>query len=235
MKTMLLLTIMGMLLPMAGSSAPWAPAAVSNPAFVQRCEREMLPRFDIEWRLFGFDTNNTVSSKVLHNKSVHGSLGEFMLGMTATQTRAEIAVSAPSLTDSDSGQECLAPRIFVELLLPRMDVYVARELPASSCSYRAVLDHEMQHIRVYEEAVPKLAETLRARLKTRYGNGPLFAPAGKGLDQLDNDIEHWLRPMIQAELMRVEQVQRTIDSAEESFRLSGVCGGELNANLGRRY
>ena len=228
-KTALAVLALILLLP-----SPSAAAAAPSAAFIARCERDLAPQVDVEWKIFGYDVTNTVSSRVLNTKAVHGYPGEFTLGLTAMRSRAEISLSAPSLTDAASGQECLAPRVSVELLLPRMDVFVARELPATSCPFRAVMEHEMQHVKVYEEALPLLADTLRARIHARFARGPLYAPAGTGMARLDEDVDRWLRPMIQAELLRVEQRQRLIDSDEESFRLSGVCGGELSARMAGR-
>ncbi|MCC6072890.1 hypothetical protein ACFSQU_14090 [Massilia sp. GCM10020059] len=207
----------------------------SEPAFEQRCEREMKPRFDVSLSEAGHQVDNTVSSRVLNNKSVHNSAGDFMIGMTALETHTSVLFDGPTLADKATGRECVSPRISVELLVPRMSVYVAREFAPTSCSYRAILEHEMRHVHLYREQFPQVEARVRAGLAARFGDRPLYATHGAGRAALQAEVDQWLRPFIRKQIAGLEVAQAALDTPEETFRLYGACQGELASNLTGRY
>jgi hypothetical protein len=224
----LLLLILLFLLPRPVMSAP----SVSQ--FEQRCEREMRPTFEVLARLNGFAVNNTVSSRVLNTRGTYTMAGQSMMGMTASSTRAEISIDGAALADQDSGRECIAPRITIELSYQPLDVYVARELHPASCSYREVYAHEMKHVRVYRENLPVIEQRVREELMRRY-TGPVYAQRNKGLAILHEQFESWLRPFLKAELAKVEVQQRALDSHIENERLSHLCQGEIASAMGSSF
>lgn len=228
MKTALLAALMTAL------SLP-AAAQAGGQTFEQRCEMEMKPSFEVSLRESGYQVDNTVSSRVLNNRSVHHYAGELMLGMTALEARTVVSFDGPALADKATGRECVAPRISVELAFPAMSVFVAREFSPASCSYRQVLDHELRHVQRYRDQFPSLVQSVRHGLAARFGDRPLYAPRGKGLDKLEVDIDTWVRPYIKAEIGRMELAQAAMDTPDESFRMSIACHGELANNLGNRY
>lgn len=227
-KTILVLVFLLLFLVSGGSAAD-----VGKTPFEQRCERDMKPRLQVNSRVFGFQIDNTVSSRVLNNRSLHTYAGQQMLGMTALQSRTEVQIDAPAL--ADGGLECIAPRVSVELLFPRIEVFIAREFSPVSCSYREILAHEMGHVRLYQEQLPKVEATVRAALEARFAQRPLYAAVGQGIERLQDEVDTWLRPLIQAELAKIELFQKALDTREESARLSLACHGELAENLGSRY
>lgn len=209
--------------------------ASNTTPFQARCEREMRPKIVIESRDYGYRIDNTVPSRVLHNRALHSAAGDLMLGMTALESRVEIESDGPALQDGVSGAECIAPRISVALRYLPIQVYVAREFSPASCSYREILAHEMRHVQLYRELLPKVQTLVRGALAQRFAGAPLYAQAGQGLALLERQVDTWLRPLIQAELAKVEISQRSIDTDQEAFRLSSACSGELALNLGGRY
>jgi hypothetical protein len=224
-----LLLLLLFLLPRPVMSAP------SVNQFEQRCEREMRPTFEVLTHLNGFKVHNTVSSRVLNTRGNYASAGDAMMGMTASNTRAEVFIDGAALTDSHSGRECVAPRITVELSYQPLDVYVARELHPASCSYREVYAHEMQHVRIYRDSLPAIEQRVRDELVGRYGAQPVYAPSNKALAMLHEEVEAWLRPLLKAELAKVELLQRALDSRDETERLSHLCQGELATAMGSSF
>jgi hypothetical protein len=224
-----LLLLLLFLLPRPVMSAP----SVNH--FEQRCESEMRPRFDVLARVNGFVVHNTVSSRVLVTRGTYSKAGQAMMGMTASSTRAEIDIDGAALIDPDSGRECIAPRITIELSYQPLDVYVARELHPASCSYREVYAHEMQHVRIYRDNLPIIEQRVHEELVRRYGGQPLFAPLNRGLAILHDQIESWLRPLLKAELAKVELQQLALDSRDETERLSHLCQGEIASAMGSSF
>lgn len=204
-------------------------------AFEQRCERDMKPVLEVRAHEAAFFVDNRVSTRVLHTRETDGRASQLMLGLTSSTTRTEVVFDGPALLDKAGGRECVAPRIWVDLSYAPLHVYVAREFSAVSCPYRAVVAHEMQHVELYRTRLPMVERTVRAALERRYGGGPMYAPAGHGLDRLADDVDNWLRPLIRAELAVVAALQLDIDSPEEEFRLSRACQGEAASQLNAMY
>lgn len=213
-----------------------AGASESQSAFERRCEREMKPVLDVRLRENGYHVNNTVSSKVLNNRGLRlGASGDKVLGLTTVQTRTEFLVDSPVLLDQGSGRECVSPRVEVDILFPRIEVYVAREFSPVSCSYRLVLAHEMRHVNLYREFQPRLLQMIRTAMEMKLGGGPLYAPAGIGPQMVDDYIDNTLRPFIRAEMAKIEQSQLEIDNEEERWALSFACQGEVRTQMSARF
>jgi hypothetical protein len=225
----LLLLLLLLLLP------SHAVAAAPDGNFEQRCERAMLPRIAVHAHHPGFVVHNSVSSRVLSNRSESISAGQLMMGMTSSNTRAEVSIEGPSLTDLASDRECVAPHIEVDLSYQPLDVYVAREFHPASCAYREVFAHELQHVKIYADHLPIIERVVREELVKRYGGRPLYAPRGKGLATLQDQIDTWLRPLIKRELTQVEMKQSALDSRMETDRLSHLCQGEVAAMMGSSF
>jgi hypothetical protein len=225
----ILLLLLLMLLPRPAIAAP------SAATFEQRCEREMQPSLEVVALRPGFAVKNNLSSRILNTRVNYAYSGDAMLGMTATSTRTEIDIDGPALSDPSSGRECIAPKIAVQISYQPLDVYVARELHPASCSYRTVYEHEMQHVKIYVDNLPRIEKLVRGELGKRFGGGPLYAPAKKALPMLQDQVDTWLRPLIREELAKVEAQQRKLDSLAESERLSRSCSGEVLTLMGTRY
>lgn len=225
----LLLLLLLLLLPSHVNAA--------NPAdnFEQRCEREMLPKIEVHAHRPGFVVNNTVSSRVLNTRGDSVRVGQSMMGLTASTTRAEISIDGPGLADAASGRECIAPIIEVDLSYQPLDVFVAREFHPASCAYRAVFTHELQHVKVYADSLPVIERAVRAALEQRYAGKPLYAERGKALAALQEQIDGWLRPLIKAELAKVDRLQLALDSVDESDKLSHSCHGEVAHLMGSSF
>ena len=210
-------------------------AAAAGAGFEQRCEQEMKPRFEVVSRAAGYKVNNTVSSRLLNNRGSYTSVGQMMMGMTSSHALAEIDITGPLLVDVQNGRECLAPHIIVELSYQPLDVFVAREFNPHSCPFRVVIEHELRHVQVYSEQLPRIEAMVRRELELRYAGRPLYAKAGDALNYLQRDIDTWLRPLIRAELASVELMQHAIDSPEEEERLSRACQGEVASMMGSSF
>lgn len=225
-------SIAPLLLALLARQAGATPPADS---FEQRCARDMLPVIAVHAQPPGFKVHNTLSARVLNTRGAFASAGQALLGMTASSTHADIDIDGPSLFDPASGLECIAPHITVELSYQPLDVYVAREFHPASCSYREVYAHEMQHVRIYLDHLPRIERRLRDELVSRYGGRPLYAPHNVGIATLNAEIDTWLRPFIQAELAQVEKRQQALDSGDETERLSHLCQGEIASAMGSSF
>ena len=214
-----------------------APATAGDvtPSFQARCQQEMAPQFTVDAQLAGYRIDNTIGTRVLNGISKHASLGDSMLGLTALTSQVRVRIDGSPLLDDASGAECVAPQIDVELRFLPMRVYIGREFGPASCAYREILSHEMRHVQLYEATLPRLEALIRSELDKRFAGGPVYAAPGRAIPALQHDVDRWLRPMIRAELDKLEKLQGALDTREESHRLSAACLGAVAADLALSY
>lgn len=212
------------------------PVSVSSATdFFARCEKTMHASISVSASVPRYVVNNQLSTRVLNTRATYGSSTHPVMGMTASRTRAEISLDGATLSDPGHARECIAPRIDVALSFQPLDVYVAREFPPLSCAYREVLAHEMAHVKIYTEQLARIERLVNQQLLLRYDGHPIYADAGKGLATLQDQIDDWLRPLIQQELAQVERLQAQLDNQAETERLSHACLGEVAAMMGSSF
>jgi hypothetical protein len=213
-----------------------APASEAAPRddFEQRCLQQMRPSIRVSASTPTFVLNDNVSTRILSTRSRYASGTLSVMGMTASRTLADISIDGAAMLDADGARECIAPRIEVLLSFQPLDVYVAREFNRHSCAYRAVLEHEMEHVRIYAEQLARIERLIHGELVRRYDR-PLYAAAGKGVDTLHSQINGWLDPMIREELNKVETLQARLDTPEQTDRLSHACLGEVAYMMGSSF
>jgi hypothetical protein len=224
-------TLFSPLLTLALALASPSAAADPKTAFEARCETEMLPKLEVTMLPLNYEINNSVSSRILFYRSEHVHSGEMMLGSTSLQKTSEVSFGGSTLTDAGANRECIAPSVSVTLTFRPVNVYIAREFRPNTCAYNTVLKHEMRHVKLYEDEVPKMTDKVREQLRLRYGQRPLYAKAGETLAQLQQDVDEWLRPLIRSELERIEKKQVEVDTFEEKMQMSQACLGQLAENL----
>jgi len=181
----------------------------------------------------GYRIDNTRSYFDLTRLKGAVQRGSWVLGLTHTEARVSIKVGGRMLTDQATGHECVAPRIDVNLDYQPIVIYVSREFPPGSCSYREVLAHEMRHLTTYQDFLPKTENIVRARLAARFAGKPLYAPIGQARSLLQREVDRSWMPYIKREMEKVEILQAAIDTPQEYARLGKVCAGEVQSLLTR--
>jgi hypothetical protein len=179
----------------------------------------------------GYSVNNATSWRAL-TAMRPGPEGTFVLGLTKAESRVSIGIDGPVLPDKASGYECVAPKVTVSLFYIPFVIYVGREFVPGSCAYQEILAHEMRHLNTYLAHLPRVETVVRAALKKRFDNQPLYAPAGQARALLEREIDATWMPYIRAEMAKVEVLQLAIDSPKEYARLSKVCKGEVQSLIG---
>ena len=180
----------------------------------------------------GYTVNNTLSYKALTRMKGQDAARSYVLGLTKAESRISIGLNAEILSDPQSGQECIAPHIDVSLSYVPIIIYVGSEFPPGTCAYQEILAHEMRHLKAYLDHLPKVETLVRAALKKRFTEQPIYAPAGQGKAVLERELDTGWMPYIKNEMGKVELLQVAIDSPQEYSRLSKVCKGEVQLLIG---
>lgn len=153
-----------------------------------------------------------------------------VLGLTQARAVAGFSLEMPSMANDQ--YECASPQITLTLSIQPLIVYVGREFPKGSCAYKEILDHEMRHVKAYQEHMAKVRTTFQEALTRRYATASVWrGPAGTLYERLTQELnEHWTAA-ITRDFERVEGPQRLIDTPEEYARIAGSCGGEVKAKM----
>lgn len=105
------------------------------------------------------------------------------------------------------------------------DVYVASEYPPGSCEYRAILDHENQHVAINTRALREHAPRLRLALERILGEEKPVATSNPDrvtqqiLDRISRRMEEYLAAFYQEMATR----NGAIDTASNYEAVSGIC------------
>lgn len=187
---------------------------------------------DTVWRDFFID--NSLTSRKLNYRASHSPSGDFVVGLTSLVTVTEIDFNGDLNKDKTGEGECLAPAIKITIALDPIHVYIGREFAPDSCAYNKILEHEMKHVALYKDAIPKVANIVHKILRRRLGTRPIYAPKGQAYRVLRQEIDQFWRPLIKAELSKIEIDQQALDSDNESLELALACNATIQKRFGIR-
>lgn len=154
--------------------------------------------------------------------------GRHVLGLTRGNATVQFAVTTPSMIDPTGRWECASPQITLTFGFSPMTVYVAKEFPEGSCSFKEVHEHEMRHVKAYQSHLAAIEKELTSALSDRFATGaPWRGPVGQADRKLQRELNEQWTPYVQREIRRVEAAQALIDSAEEYERVANACAGEV--------
>lgn len=211
----------------------WAVPARAATEFQTRCENSIGTTVaQLEVADHGWSVDNSRSYRSL--TAIKGQAAGSVLGLTRTESRIVIGLEGKLLQDLRSGYECVAPVVKVKLSYVPIVLYVGSEFAPGSCAYEEILSHEMRHLKVYLDHLPKVETVVRAALERRFIAKPLYAPSGQARALLQVEMDQRWMPFIKHEMARVEALQAVIDSPQEYARLSKVCKGEVQFQLRRK-
>jgi hypothetical protein len=208
-------------------------AQAARTPFQARCEDTLAHTVTmLTTRQNGYTINNTLSYRDLTAMQPATRANSFVLGLTRTESMAAVNVDGRMLQDKVSSVECISPQISVSLYYRPIVIHVGREFRPGTCSYTEILAHEMRHLNVYLDHLPKVESMVRVALARRFEARPLYAPLGQAKSLLEHEIESQWLPYMKAEMAKVEPLHAAIDTAAEYARLSKVCKGEVQSLIG---
>jgi hypothetical protein len=154
--------------------------------------------------------------------------GNQVLGLTRATSRVSFSIKNTSYIDRSGRWECSSPQFTVIYGFSPMTVYVAREFPKGGCPYSEIYQHELRHVKAYQDHLVSIERELADTLTRRFATDAVWrAPKGQTRLMLEKEMnERWL-PFIKQAIERVEAAQALIDTPEEYARVSGACGGEI--------
>lgn len=159
--------------------------------------------------------------------------GGQILGLTRTQSVAQFSLTTPALVDASRRYECASPQITLSIGFRQMTVYVGKEFPVGSCAYKEILEHEMRHVKAYQDHLAAVEKVVQQDIARRFASDGIWrGEAGGSLARVSRELdERWL-PYVNRELRKVDEAQSLIDAPEEYARLAEACNGEIRKLTG---
>lgn len=161
-----------------------------------------------------------------------GPPGKAVLGLTRGNAIVKFEIRIPAFIAPGSRMECASPQINVLYGFKPMTVYVAREFPAGSCAYKEIYEHELRHVKTYQDHLASIEKDIAATLSKRFATGsPWRGPVGETRARLQDELDNRWLPYISREISRVKTAQALIDTAEEYARVAESCDGEIKRKI----
>lgn len=211
------------------------PASAQGGDFRSLCERQLpAPAVQVKRADGGYSVDHQLSFRDLTGMGSdllrHGK--QNVLGITRAEMTATVEIKMARLISDEDNQECVSPQVQITVEYKPIQVFIGREFPADSCSYREILHHELRHVRAYRRHLPLVEAAIRSKLAKRANGWILYGPQGTLESELKAEVyNNWL-PLVDVEIRKVDATQAQIDSAEEYNRMEGVCDGEIQQLIG---
>lgn len=189
---------------------------ISEPKVDHTLSRRDLKRFDIA-------VASPYAGLPEHNVHVNG----LMRGAITLETTSTLAWQRTRRDDSNCFWYNKA-HVMIKLY---PTIYLAKEIPESSCLYREVLNHERQHFAVDSQIAREYQATIRNELSRFLQQSTAIGPYASSQNQQAQDFlkkrfEQALAPIY--EQLKVERIKRqaAVDTREEYERVAHLCPSE---------
>lgn len=208
-------------------------ALASAPLRADPCDDLPKPSVKVERLPTRLTQNTTYSVAALNNLGASVLRpGHQVLGLTRGTASASLGARSPGLVDGRRRWECVSPQIILRYGFSPMTVYVAREFPPGTCAHKEIHEHEMRHVKTYEDHLAAIEQELLDTLSARFATGaPWRGPVGEVSARLQRELDQRWRPYIERRIKAVEEAQALIDTDEEYARVADACDGEIRKKL----
>jgi hypothetical protein len=148
------------------------------------------------------------------------------LGVTRATLQREVEVKLEGYVDPESGQACAWPKVNVRLSVRPLMIELAHELEASPCLRSHVLDHELQHIAIYNAAASFAAHTLEHEMLQELSAHLLEGESEALLRDVRLQVDQRWLPRLDALIAEAGSGHERLD-ADEQNQVESVCNGIL--------
>lgn len=183
-------------------------------------------------RANGYSIDNTLPYRTLTRMKDLDPGKDLVMGLTRTEAQVSVSTATQLLSDRRSGYECLVPKLDVVVQYVPVKIFIGREFRPGTCAYDEILKHEMRHLQIYLDHLPKVEASARAALQQRFAGQPIYAPIGQVKRKLEEEIDSRWMPYLKNAMERVDVQHKALDSPAEYARLSKVCQGEVQSIIG---
>lgn len=206
----------------------------NSKAFRDKCESTLKSNVYVHLETVPTLVTHARSVVTLQAKSAKATTaGHTPVGLTEADLSVNYKWTLHTLRESVTGATCAAMDLHVYVTAGQQILSVASEIPADSCAYQFVYNHEVKHVRVNEEHARRVAERLEMALKNELENRVFYSSK--------EDIPTTLKSLLQSKwstfgqqlLSEVHKRHTQIDSASEYEAANQVCDQQIPKILTR--
>ncbi|QQR69877.1 MAG: hypothetical protein IPI58_04325 [Alphaproteobacteria bacterium] len=159
-----------------------------------------------------------------------------VMGLTAYQLSLEphIQMSVRTLAPN---RHCVAmSKITLSVGIRNQQVYVARQFPQGTCSYKEILAHERKHVATNKAFIQKLKADMTRALNTaaqdpKVTQAMLVSDPEAARVATEQQLYQSLTGLYKNMVMKLKAMQAQVDSPEEYERIGNGCNGVTNRVL----
>lgn len=202
---------------------------VVTPARADDCERLPKPSVNVKLLEEVIALNTQYSYKSLNNIAAPTLRpGHQVLGLTRGNAVVHFSSKMLSHRENSGRWECTSPQITLSIGYSQLTVYVAKEFAQGSCAYKEIHEHELRHVKAYQNHLKEIEKELGETLSRRFATGNSWrGPPGRIPVQIEREIEERWAPYVRRELARVDTQHALIDTPEEYARVAAGCAGDI--------
>lgn len=141
-------------------------------------------------------------------------------------TRAEIQRELHVQLDERDHSPCARPSVLLRLSMRPVVVELAHELNRDACLRAYVLEHEMQHVAIYNASAGRAALQLEREMRARLSYRRLHGNSDKALDELQNRIDTQWLPRLDALVSEADADQDALD-VDQEHQAYRACNGAM--------
>lgn len=197
------------------------------PAVAKDCARQDGYGYDVDVAidLPEVRLDRRLSRAQLGDMMIHGP-NQRILGLTASNL--QVSRVASYLTYAAAGGVCFwVGQVNVTLRYENLDIFIAREYAPDSCAYRAILEHEKQHVAIarknIQRYVPRIKSTLASLLIPKARKPKWFDSAAAGEADMERIFDQLMAPIHREINVVLKREQGRIDTPQSYARVRRKC------------
>jgi len=158
-------------------------------------------------------------------------------GLTSISAQTATSAQTQYLVYSDGTVCAQVVEVDLTLQTDEMTVYIASEIPRGTCTYKAVVEHELKHVEIarnYLNHVLPVAEAHIREFLRRVGVVRTTADRKEETTrQINKAIEAYMAPLNENIITALKNMEDELDTREEYSRLQELCPGEMSEFMRR--
>jgi hypothetical protein len=141
-------------------------------------------------------------------------------------TQATIQRALHVQFDESPQPTCIRPKVWLQLAVRPLVVELARELNQDPCLRAYVLEHEMQHVAIYNAAGRRAAQQLEREMRARLTYSRSLGSADAALRDLQTRIDGQWSSRLDALMSEADAEQEALD-VDQDRRAYRACNGAI--------
>jgi len=151
--------------------------------------------------------------------------GWYPLGLTLSELQMEMRISTRAV-QTGRGQYCSVPdQVDIRIGYPNFTVFLDRRYLRGSCEYRAVSEHEDQHVEIYREQLDRYLPWIRERMTRAIGRlqPAITASPNQGAERIKRQLNVKISALMQRLQTATQSANGLIDTRGSYQKVQSRC------------